>query len=75
MKKLMLVGVIALGSMCFSEGEVDCFGYANSEMIDYHVANLPTTEDERDAIWDAAFYGCLHGAGQELGQIDIVVTK
>jgi hypothetical protein len=66
MKKLVLLGVFALGSMSFVEGNVDCFAHADAAVASMNENAIFIAPGAEDRLWEAEFYGCSEANGQLL---------
>lgn len=72
MKKLVLLGVIVLGSLSFVA--TDCFAIANVAVAD-RLKKGPASQEIQDAIWEGAFYGCNAAQGSLLSPVIVIAER
>lgn len=79
MKRVLFVGLIALGSMSFvgteniqiEEGNVDCFAQANQAVEILEAMIFLVRPETADMVWTDAFYSCSAINGQLLEDVVI----
>jgi hypothetical protein len=72
MKKLVLLGVIALGSMSFVAA--DCFAIADAAVAN-RLKQGAASEEVQDATWDGAWYGCNAAQGSLMSAVTVIAER
>jgi hypothetical protein len=70
MKKLVLLGVFALGSMSFVAA--DCFAVA---ALANRLKQGAASEEVQDATWDGAWYGCNAAQGSLMSAVTVIAER